>query len=33
VQATGAGWAHNNQPPVLALSFIIAMQGIFPPRG
>jgi microcystin-dependent protein len=32
VQANGAGWAHNNQPPVLALSFIIAMQGIFPPR-
>jgi microcystin-dependent protein len=33
VQANGAGWAHNNQPPVLAVSFIIAMQGIFPPRG
>lgn len=32
VQGNGAGWAHNNQPPVLALSFIIAMQGIFPPR-
>lgn len=33
VQANGSGWAHNNQPPVLALSFIIALQGIFPPRG
>lgn len=33
VQPNGAGWAHNNQQPVLALSFIIAMQGIFPPRG
>lgn len=32
VQANGAGWAHNNQPPVLALNFIIALQGIFPPR-
>lgn len=32
VQPAGAGWAHNNLPPVLALSFIIAMQGIFPPR-
>ena len=32
VQANGAGWAHNNQSPVLALSFIIALQGIFPPR-
>lgn len=32
VQANGAGWAHNNQPPGLVLTFIIAMQGIFPPR-
>lgn len=32
VQPNGAGWPHNNQPPVLALSFIIALQGIFPPR-
>jgi microcystin-dependent protein len=29
---TGAGQPHNNMPPYLALSFIIAMQGIFPPR-
>lgn len=32
VQANGAGWAHNNQSPALALTFIIAMQGIYPPR-
>jgi microcystin-dependent protein len=32
VQANGAGWPHNNLPPVLALNFIIAMQGIFPSR-
>lgn len=32
VLANGSGWAHNNQPPVLALTFIIALQGIFPPR-
>ena len=32
VQASGAGWAHNNMPPVLGLTFIIALQGIFPAR-
>ena len=32
VQANGAGWAHNNQSPALALTFIIAMQGVYPPR-
>ena len=32
VLANGAGWAHNNQSPALALSFIIAMQGVYPPR-
>lgn len=32
VQTNGSGWAHNNMPPVLALSFIIALQGIFPAR-
>ena len=32
VQANGAGWAHNNMQPVLALNFIIALQGIFPSR-
>ena len=30
--STGGGGAHNNLPPYLAVSFIIALQGIFPPR-
>jgi microcystin-dependent protein len=30
---TGGGQPHNNMPPYLALNFIIALQGIFPPRG
>ena len=29
----GAGSPHNNLPPYLALNFIIALQGVFPPRG
>jgi microcystin-dependent protein len=29
---TGGGQPHNNIPPVLALTFIIATQGIFPSR-
>ena len=32
VLGNGGGTAHNNLPPYLALSFIIALQGIFPPR-
>jgi microcystin-dependent protein len=28
----GGGAAHNNMQPYLALNFIIALQGIFPPR-
>jgi microcystin-dependent protein len=28
----GSSLPHNNLPPYLALNFIIAMQGIFPPR-
>lgn len=28
----GNGQAHNNLPPVLATMFIIALQGIYPPR-
>ena len=30
--SSGGGGAHNNLPPYLALTFIIALQGIFPPR-
>jgi microcystin-dependent protein len=29
---TGGGQPHNNQQPFLELNFIIALQGIFPPR-
>lgn len=29
---TGGGQPHNNMPPYLALNFIIALQGVFPPR-
>lgn len=29
---SGGGQAHNNMQPFLALSFIIALQGIYPPR-
>jgi microcystin-dependent protein len=29
---SGASQPHNNLPPYLALTFIIALQGIFPPR-
>lgn len=30
---TGSGAPHNNMPPYLTVSFIIALQGIFPQRG
>lgn len=30
---TGQNLPHNNMQPYLTLTFIIAMQGIFPPRG
>ena len=30
--ASGGGGAHNNLPPYLAVTFIIALQGVFPPR-
>ncbi len=29
---SGGSQPHNNMPPYLTLNFIIAMQGIFPPR-
>lgn len=29
---TGGSLPHNNQQPYLVLTFIIAMQGVFPPR-
>lgn len=32
IGATGGGQPHNNMPPHLTLNFIIALQGIFPPR-
>ena len=30
---SGAGRPHDNMPPFLALSYIIALEGIFPSRG
>jgi microcystin-dependent protein len=32
VAPTGGGHPHNNMQPYLVLNFIIALQGIFPPR-
>jgi microcystin-dependent protein len=32
VGATGGGQPHNNMPPYLVINFIIALQGIYPPR-
>lgn len=32
IGASGGGAAHNNLPPYLAVTFIIALQGIFPSR-
>jgi len=29
----GGGQPHNNRPPYLTVLFIIALQGIYPPRG
>ena len=29
---TGGNLPHNNMPPYLGLTFIIALQGVFPPR-
>jgi microcystin-dependent protein len=30
---SGGGQPHNNQQPYLDVTFIIALQGVFPPRG
>jgi microcystin-dependent protein len=30
VSATGGNQPHENRPPFLALTFIIALQGIYP---
>lgn len=32
IAATGNGTAHNNMSPYVALNYIIALEGIFPPR-
>jgi microcystin-dependent protein len=32
VGLTGGNQPHNNMPPYLTLNFVIALQGIFPPR-
>lgn len=33
LSVSGGGQPHNNMQPYLALSFIICLEGIFPPRG
>ena len=30
---TGGGGPHNNLPPYLAITFCLALQGVYPPRG
>jgi microcystin-dependent protein len=32
LSVTGGNLPHNNMPPFLGLTFIIALQGVFPPR-
>lgn len=32
VSNTGSGSPHNNMPPFLPIRFVIALQGVFPPR-
>jgi microcystin-dependent protein len=32
ISVTGSGQPHNNLMPYLALNFVIALQGIYPPR-
>src|ERR1700712_5701786 len=33
ISTVGGGQPHNNMPPYLVLTFIIALEGIFPQRG
>ncbi len=33
IDASSEGLPHDNMPPYLVMNFIIAMQGVFPPRG
>jgi microcystin-dependent protein len=33
LQITGGTLPHNNMPPFLTIYFIIALQGLYPPRG
>jgi len=33
VSLTGSSFPHNNMSPYLCLTYIIALQGVFPPRG
>ena len=32
LSTAGASQPHNNMPPYIAMNFIIALQGVFPPR-
>ena len=32
LSVAGGNLPHNNMPPYLTLNFVIALQGIFPPR-
>ncbi|KWV46308.1 hypothetical protein AS156_21650 [Bradyrhizobium macuxiense] len=33
ISLSGGGLPHNNMQPLLTLNFIIALKGVFPPRG
>jgi microcystin-dependent protein len=33
LSVAGSSFPHNNMPPFQAVTFIIALQGVFPPRG